>query len=144
MAAISAGTALLSGPSRIFSIMAQGMTAVLIAELGFRVMLTATTILQTGSLPQDYQFKEQSDFSKNIFDFRQLTRNLETRQLFVSMAIASVANFGITESVYQLFGPPVLGVSLLGRCIGLETTTKGIWAKLPALSEFSKFWHVAE
>lgn len=149
MGAISVGTALLSGPSRIFSVMTQGMTAVLVAELAFRVILTVTTGLldvATGRQPfsssTGCQFKDKGDFSKKVFDFRQLTRDLTTQDLLKNIAIAAIANFIITESIYRTFGAPIEGLNLLGRCIGIQTTTNGILANFPSRGEFLRFWHV--
>ncbi|MCB1071528.1 MAG: hypothetical protein KDK96_00300 [Chlamydiia bacterium] len=141
--AISAAQALISGPSRAMTVIAAGTTMVLGAEIGLRGLLTLSSLLQTGKLPDDYQFREQSWVSKNVIDFRTLTRNKSMDQVAREFAKAALATIVLSEVVFQLFGAPVRGINLIGKFVGVQMSNHGIYdvVKRMEVSDWTKFFH---
>lgn len=141
--AISAAQALISGPSRAMNVIAAGTTMVLGAEIGLRGVLTLSTLLQTGKLPTDYQFKEKTWFSENVIDFRTLTRNKTMDQVGKEFVKAALATMVLTQVVFQLFGAPIQGINLIGKFVGVQVSNQGIYdvVKTMEVSDWTKFFH---
>lgn len=138
--AISAASALISGPSRMLNIAAAGTTMVLTAEVFFRGLLALSNLCQTGKAPENYQFKEQNAFSKNVIDFRALTRNLPFNEVAKLAVISTIATMVLTQTIYQVFGAPIKGINMFGRLIGVQVSNNGIYDSLN-FSDWREFFH---
>ncbi len=137
---VAVASALISGPSRMLNYAAAGTAMVLGAEIGLRAVLTITHMFQNQNFPQDYQFREQSNFARDYVDFRQLTRNLGAKELVKTFVIATIAAAALTQLNFQLFGAPIKGINMFGRLIGVQVSESGILANIN-FSDWTEFFH---
>ncbi len=138
--AVSIASALVSGPTRMLNYAAAGTAMLLASEVGLRGCLTLSHVFTQWSLPKNYQFEEQNEFSKKYVDFRQLTRKLDMKKLGKALLIATVSTMVLTEVTYRLFGAPIKGINMFGRLIGIQGTNKGIYENLN-FSDWRSFAH---
>ena len=90
----------------------------------------------------DIDFTEKNEFSKKIVDLRP-ARAQSTKELLKIFMITAVATAVIMEFNYRTFGPPIKGINLIGKYIGVQVTDNGILdnVRTVGIADWTEFFH---
>ena len=138
---ITLAQALISGPSRMIGLASAGTAMAIGAELTLRGLITVSTLLQKQEI-NDIDFTEKNEFSKKIVDLRP-ARAQSTKELLKIFMITAVATAVIMEFNYRTFGPPIKGINLIGKYIGVQVTDNGILdnVRTVGIADWTEFFH---
>lgn len=132
---------IVGGPLVAAGFAAAGTAVLTASEVATRAISILTTSIMKLEMPKNFgPEKEKGWFSENVIDFRKLTRNLEAKDLFKTLAVSVVATIILREISFRLFGPTIKGVNMFGRFVGLQTTNNGVVANLH-FADWREFFH---